>query len=194
MKIIVINGQGGVGKDTFVGYCGYEDMGIYNFSMVDEIKKIALYVGWTGRKSSKDRKFLSDLKDLTSEYSDFPFKSVVNKINETLKDNRYRHKRDQDLIFFIHAREPKDIMRWVKDYGAKTLLIRREDIEGSYGNHADDSVFDIDYDYIIQNNKGLINLKEEAESFINMIREEDWSCAGPGLYDQYYTWSDVRLP
>ena len=175
MKIIVINGQGGVGKDTFVGYCGYEDEGIYNVSMVDGIKDVAETLGWLGGKELKDRKFLSDLKDLASEYSDFPFQSTVSRIKQITNVNKWLDPTvTKNLIFFVHAREPKDIQRWVDDYGAHTLLIRRSDVEGDYGNHADNDVFNIDYNYIIQNDGDLYHLKEMAETFIETIKKEDW--------------------
>lgn len=174
MKIIVINGQGGAGKDEFVGFCGYEDEGIYNFSMVDGIKQVAETMGWTGSKLSKDRKFLSDLKDLASEYNDYPFQYTLKKVKEAVKDYRRYHDLSNEFICFIHARELEDIDRWVCDYGARALVIRRPEVEGSFGNHADDNVFEVDYDYEIWNIGSLYQLKEAAENFIIKIREEEW--------------------
>lgn len=174
MKIIVINGQGGAGKDEFVGFCGYEDEGIYNFSMVDGIKSVAETMGWTGSKLSKDRKFLSDLKDLASEYNDYPFQYTLKEVKEAVKDYRRYHDLSNEFICFIHARELEDIDRWVCDYGARALVIRRPEVEGSFGNHADDNVFEVDYDYEVWNVGSLYQLKEAAENFITKIREEEW--------------------
>lgn len=178
MKIIVINGQGGVGKDTFVGYCGYEDEGVYNYSMISGVKRIAESFGWCGGKAKEDRKFLSDLKDLAAEYSDFPFQDTLRRMKA---DEHYYNKSRMlsnnnapERICFVHSREPRDIERWKTLYGAKTLLIRREQVEGTYGNHADDNVFDIDYDYVFWNNGDLYQLKDQAEKFIAQIREEEW--------------------
>lgn len=173
MKIIVINGQGGCGKDTFVGYCGYEDEGIYNLSMIDAIKDIAQEFGWTGGKELKDRKFLSDLKDLASEYNDFPFQAALQTLRGIVKDYKWRGL-GQELICFIHARELNDIDRWVYDYGARALIIRRPEVEGEYGNHADDDVFEVEYDYEVWNTDDLYSLKDKAERFITQIREEEW--------------------
>lgn len=174
MKIIVINGQGGAGKDEFVGFCGYEDEGIYNFSMVDGIKLVAETMGWTGGKLSIDRKFLSDLKDLASEYNDYPFQYTLKEVKEAIKDYRRYHDLSNEFICFIHARELEDIDRWVCDYGARALVIRRPEVEGSFGNHADDNVFEVDYDYEVWNTGSLYQLKEAAENFITKIREEEW--------------------
>ena len=174
MKIIVINGQGGVGKDTFVGYCGYEDEGVYSFSMVDGIKRTAESLGWVGGKELKDRKFLSDLKDLAAEYNDFPFKDTLNNIRRAAMNYKWYHDCSNELICFVHARELEDIDRWIYDYGARALIIRRSEVEGNYGNHADDNVFEADYNYTIWNNDNLYQLKDAAKDFITQIRNEEW--------------------
>jgi len=174
MKIICINGQGGVGKDTFVDYCGSQKNGIFNISMVDGIKKVASLIGWTGSKEPKDRKFLSDLKDLIAEYNDYPFQDVLNEIN-LAEWYHWAEKLTDELICFVHAREPEDIQRWKDEYGARALLIRREEVEKTYGNHSDDQVFDIDYDYVINNDGKLEDLKDKANSFITDVRKEKWS-------------------
>lgn len=174
MKIIVINGQGGCGKDSFVGYCGYEDEGIYSVSMVDGIKRIAEQLGWRGGKEPDDRKFLSDLKDLAALYSDFPFRQTLKKIKDIVNNYKWYSDNSNELICFVHARELEDIDRFVYDYGARALLIRRPKIEGEYGNHADDNVFEVEYDYEIWNDGDLYLLKDRAEKFIAQIRNEEW--------------------
>ncbi len=173
MKIIIINGQGGCGKDAFVKLCRKHYAYVFSTSMIDGTKEIAKQIGWEGGKSLKDRKFLSDLKDLFGEYNDFPFtytKETVEDLKELFGDS------DKELIIFIHAREPEDIERWVEEYEAITLLIRREEVEGKYGNHADDMVFDIPYDFVIYNNTTLEALEESAETFIENLlsKEESW--------------------
>jgi hypothetical protein len=142
--------------------------------MVDGIKQVAETMGWTGSKLSKDRKFLSDLKDLASEYNDYPFQYTLKEVKEAVKDYRRYHDLSNEFICFIHARELEDIDRWVYDYGARALVIRRPEVEGSFGNHADDNVFEVDYDYEVWNTGSLYQLKEAAENFITKIREEEW--------------------
>ena len=45
-EIVVINGSGGVGKDTFVQFCG-EYTPIMNISSVDKVKEAAkVLAGW----------------------------------------------------------------------------------------------------------------------------------------------------
>lgn len=181
MKILCINGQGGVGKDSFVFFCGTPSSGVYNYSMIDAIKFIATEMGWDGSKDLKDRKFLSDLKDLADGYNDFSFSRVLDEIRFTffnhmdqLNKERESTKKGKEPICFIHARDPKDIERWRNNYGARAILLRRPGIEGEYGNHADDSVFDCDYDYYIFNNGTLEDLRNSAHEFIDKIRKEEW--------------------
>ena len=65
-QIVIINGTGGCGKDTFVSFVSKYKR-VYNFSSIDKVKEIAKLIGWNGGKTDKDRKFLSDLKKLTTE-------------------------------------------------------------------------------------------------------------------------------
>ena len=62
-EIFIINGSGGCGKDTFVELFSkhYGPDKVWNYSSVDKVKRIAKEIGWTGAKTEKDRKFLSDL-------------------------------------------------------------------------------------------------------------------------------------
>lgn len=165
MKIIVINGSGGVGKDTFVSFAAKGDYKVYNFSCVDKIKKLALKIGWNGEKDNRGRRLLSDLKDALDKYDDVSFKSVIEQIKKI-------DKLDKALIF-VHARQPEDIQRWVNETNAKTLLIRRAGVE-RYFNHADLNVYNYDYDYVYSNDKDIEQFEEEAIEFANWIGPKDW--------------------
>lgn len=56
-QIIIINGTGGSGKDTFVDFCSKYG-NVMNFSSIDKVKEIASLIGWNGKKAEKDCKFL----------------------------------------------------------------------------------------------------------------------------------------
>lgn len=168
-QIFIINGSGGVGKDTFVELVSVELNDILkkfhtviNFSSIDKVKEIAREIGWSGRKSEKDRKFLSDLKVLTSEYCDMPFKSMKNKVNDFLKDEESR-------FLFLHIREPEEITRIVKEFGAKTILIKRNVVKHITSNMADENVFNYDYDFVIENNGTIEELHEKAKKFVQEV-------------------------
>lgn len=168
-QIFIINGSGGVGKDTFVNLVS-EVLNdklkrfhtVSNFSSVDKVKEIAKIIGWNGRKTEKDRKFLSDLKILTSEYCDMPFESMKSKVNE-FRDNK------ENKLLFLHIREPEEITRAVKEFDAKTVLITRNSVKHIVSNIADENVFQYDYDFIIENNGTIEDLKGKAQEFIGGI-------------------------
>ena len=157
--IVIINGTGGSGKDTFVSFVSKYNK-VYNFSSIDKVKEIAKEVGWDGGKTEKDRKFLSDLKKLTTEYNDMAFNSIkdaVNKFNNT-----------DEEIMFMHIREPEEVDRAKNAFNAKTLLIKREGLDLIKSNFSDANVENYDYDYII-NNTTLEELEENAKNFYDLI-------------------------
>lgn len=157
------------GKDSFC-YRIKEIMGnryVHVISTVDIIKDIAFNLGWDGKKTPKDRKFLSDLKDLLTEWNDIPFKYVKNKIKSIENTFEY-YDVDFDIsAIFIMCREPKEIERLKKELNAKTILVRRAEAEAKQSsNHADSEVFNYNYDIIIDNNGTLLDLTHKALDFI----------------------------
>lgn len=164
-QVFIINGSGGVGKDTFVDFVS-EKMCTENYSSVDKVKEIAKVIGWDGGKTEKDRKFLSDLKLLTTEYNDMPFQCMKKRVNKFYEDSIA-------VILFLHIREPEEIERAVKEFDAKTILIKRDNIKHIKSNMADENVFNYNYDIIIENNGTLDDFKEAANSFTeNFLKNE----------------------
>lgn len=160
--IVIINGTGGCGKDTFINYLS-KYCKVYNFSSVDKVKEIASIIGWKGTKTDKDRKFLSDLKRLTTEYNDMSFNSIKEAVSI--------FKKSEDEIMFIHIREPEEIKRAAVTFNAKTLLIKREGLKIITSNYSDASVENYNYDYIVLNDS-LENLKKKAKQFIEIVNKE----------------------
>jgi len=70
--VVIINGVGESGKDTFVNLCA-EHATVFNLSTVDKVKDVATLFGWQGDKTPEDRKLLSDLKDAWTKYNNGPF-------------------------------------------------------------------------------------------------------------------------
>ncbi len=158
-NIIIINGTGGSGKDTFVEFVSKYSK-VFNFSSVDKVKEVARVIGWSGTKSEKDRKFLSDLKKLTTEYNDMSFNSIKDAVSKFYSDD--------NEIMFIHIREPEEIKRAVNSFNAKTLLIKRDGQEIIKTNYSDANVENYNYDYIIENTT-LADLDLQAKKLCNMI-------------------------
>lgn len=158
-KIVIINGSGGVGKDTFIELCR-NFAGVKNISSVDKVKEAArILVGWNGEKDEKTRKFLSDLKQLSIDYNDYPLIYIKNQVEEFKAD-------DTQKIMFIHIREISEIEKVKKAVNAKTLLITNKRVEKIETNKSDANVDKFQYDYYIENDGTLDELKEKAKTFI----------------------------
>lgn len=158
--VIIINGTGGSGKDTFVQFVSKYSR-VTNFSSVDKVKSIATIIGWNGQKNEKDRKFLSDLKRLTTEYNDMPFNSIKEAFNI--------FKNSDNEILFIHIREPEEIKRAVITFDAKSLLVKRIGLKNISSNSSDADVDNYDYDFIIENDT-LENLDNKALQFVKKLK------------------------
>lgn len=171
MKIVIINGAPRSGKDTFVGYC-LDKLGKFGFtfSTVDFIKDIAKECGWNGEKTPEDRKFLSELKRLLTEWRDVPYQVMRREIAKVrLLAEQYGIDHNK-FVIFIHCREPEEIERFVKEYDATTVLVRRPEVEtDNQSNSSDSGVFDYTYDVIIWNENSLDHLKLAAEMFVEKI-------------------------
>ena len=164
--IIIVNGPAESGKNTFCSLCRdhayFYDMLIAQISSVDIIKEVARQLGWNGEKDEKSRKFLSDLKDLSMQYSDAPMEYLTREYNG-IKDH-------ENVMLFMHIREPEEIQRAKEHFDALTLLIKRPGYEPIQSNHADRDVDQYDYDYTIVNNGTLAELDRQADDFIKKVK------------------------
>ena len=165
--VVIINGKGKVGKDTLIDFVS-ERYCTINISSIDIIKQVASELGWDGTKNEKSRKFLSDMKKISSEYNNFHIRYVI--------DEYRRFKLSDDYIMFVHIREPEEIDKFItnlkedkffnNDTSIISLLITKDDIDNVvYGNDSDDNVENYDYDFIYNNNLPLDEAKEDFLKF-----------------------------
>ena len=159
--VLVINGQGGVGKDALCDIA-QRHFKVKNVSSITPIKEIAAMCGWDGKKDDRSRKFLADLKQLSIEYNDYPTLWATAQYRDFLASD--------GEVMFVHIREPEEIAKFVKatDGAAKTLLVRAGDRikRGAFGNAADDLVENYNYDHYFMNDKTL----EDAEGeFVKLL-------------------------
>lgn len=160
--VIIINGNGGVGKDTLCNFVN-KKYKVTNISAITPIKKIARQCGWRGEKDPKSRKFLADLKKIFIEYNDLPFRYLTEEYEKFLHNNTQ--------ILFVHIREGEEIDRFKQfvKIPCVTLLIRRDNLSKSWGNDSDDNVENYTYDYIYNNDKSLIEARNDFVVFLQEI-------------------------
>lgn len=162
MKHYIVNGKPQSGKDTFVDeivrLMEKDGMEAVKISSVDKVKKAAYILGWDGVKDAKGRKFLSDLKDMSTLFYNGPFEDM----KEWIYYGEY-----QSIFFFI--REPEEIQKLIDAYPPGTFeticMIRSDNKSDDYGNHADNRVYNFRYDYQIYNDGELNHLMKLAKIF-----------------------------
>lgn len=162
--VIIINGYGGVGKDTLCDYIAshYETI---NVSSITPIKEIAGNYGWNGEKDEISRKFLADLKRTFSDFNGLPTTYLMNEYEKFLNGSA--------VILFAHIRESDEIDKFKTRIKTPciTLLIRGCDNK-SWGNCSDDDVENYTYDYYFHNEKPLIETQKDFHTLINKIVTE----------------------
>ena len=175
--IVIINGRGGVGKDTLIDAVK-KDYCVTNYSSIDRIKEIAALGGWDFKdKSNKGRKLLADLKQAFLAYNDFPFAETIEHINAFLNQERTSSCCD---VMFVHIREPEEISRVIDklvDSGVlvrnkakvTTLLVESSRIKASYGNAADDNVSARHYMFKYMNDMQKERATENFRQYFNNV-------------------------
>lgn len=160
--ILIVNGKPRAGKDTFAEFLN-EHMPVYKYSSIDKVKTIALECGWKGKKEEKDRKFLSELKRITTEYNDMAYNDVLNRVaafdNDEIKED----------VMIIDVREPEEIERLADELGAITVFVKNDNVPEVTSNYADANVENFDYDITIDNSGTLEDFREAVEEFVYIL-------------------------
>lgn len=163
--VVVINGAGGVGKDTMCSFAA-EVYRTRNVSSVEPIKAIARAGGWDGDKSDKSRKMLSDLKALFTQYNDLCFRYIQEQYREFLAG--------PEQVMFVHIREPEEIARFVAvaPERIRTLLITNSAKQAHvYRNASDDNVNNFSYDCVYDNILPLEQTRTAFQAFFRAMFE-----------------------
>ena len=148
--VIIINGSGRTGKDTFCEYFS-KFIPADVVSSVTLVKKaFKILVGEDVPKDEAMRKFLSDMKLAWTAYNDGPTKYMINKVKSCTRP-----------VIFLHIREPEEIDKiktelQLMGYNVTTLLMRNKNVNKIESNMADLNVENYEYDTII-NNETYIN-------------------------------------
>ena len=177
VKVAVINGACGAGKSEFERLCkeqcgflksvpGFtheKKLSVDIISSIDFVKEVATMCGWDGTKTLENRKFLSDLKALLTEWNNVPYK-ILEARAKSLPST-------YDWLMLVDCREPAEIQKLKEGLNATTVLIRRESVESNEtSNSSDANVMNYNYDLTIDNNSDIINLENEVKKFIEYMR------------------------
>ncbi len=165
--VIIINGNGGVGKDTLCEFAQGKYR-VRNVSAITPIKEIARQNGWNGEKDAKSRKFLADLKQVFVEYNDLPL--------QYLQEQYQSFQEGTEEIMFAQIREGEEIDKFKRtvETPCVTLLVsRQQEDHPCWGNASDDNVGDYIYDYHYQNDKSLEEAEGDFLEFLEMIFEKE---------------------
>lgn len=172
--IYIINGMSGVGKSTFCTYVKLlaGDRYATEISTVDMVKEIAKASGyWDGyTKGSAERDLFWNLKNtfknygIERDYGNIPFWDAVKRVDNFMEASNVA---PNETAIFINTRDPEEIEEFVKVLDAKTILIKRAEVEnrGELGEY-DRQIFDYLYDITIINNGTEADLLREAYKFI----------------------------
>ena len=160
--VFIVNGKPRAGKDTFAMILN-RYMDVYKYSAVTKVKEIATLCGWDGQKEERDRKFLHELKMLTSEYSDMSYQDVVNEIE------KYRNGEIEADVFVVDVREPEEIERLAKEVGAITVFIENDNVPAIMSNAADANVENYEYDFVNRNYGTMKDFEDEIKIFMEFL-------------------------
>lgn len=164
-RVFIINGSGGVGKDT-ICQTAAAFWKVQNISSITPILQVARSAGWDGNKTPEARRFLSQLKEICTEFNDLPFRYCMEQYQLFLQS-------DAEMLF-VHIREPEAIERFRQAVGGdcKTVLVRRPSLEqarGALGNRSDDGVNNYSYDGIFVNDGTLEQLPDQVRTFFQQF-------------------------
>ena len=159
--VFIINGSGGVGKDTVCDMAA-RFWRVQNISSITPILDVARAAGWDGVKTPASRRFLSRLKEICTEFNDLPFRYCMEQLELFRQSDRQ--------LLFVHIREPEQIARFrdAAGEGCQAILVRRPALEqarGPLGNRSDDGVNGYDYDHIFVNDGPLDTLPDKVRRF-----------------------------
>lgn len=155
-KVFIVNGIPRSGKDLFAELSA-EYVEVCSYASINYIKDVARLCGWDGGKTERERKFLSDLKLLTSEYNDLSYYKMLEEIAKFNKSSF-----EGDAVLLINVREPAEIAELIKVVHAETIFIENPIVPMITSNMADANVKNYNYDHYIFNNgedKGLFELE-----------------------------------
>ena len=203
VKIVILNGPPGSGKDTFVELTKQlagelskllkYTVTVANISSIDPIKNIAKEMGWDGVKTPETRNMLSELKDISVKYFDYPFKYICNKIESFDPCGGFGSFLGvRSGIIFIHVREVSEIIKLKNKYPAAYTLYIDSDrkIEDDITNKSDNHTSEYKYMYYVTNvfstDNSMNKYKLSVKNFMKKLYHNEITKAIGDFVDNTY--------
>lgn len=182
--IIILNGCGASGKDTFeaeVKDVLPKELVIEHYSSIDPMREILAKMKTITPEApeynkEQIRKALSELKRIWDETYDGSFRYLVNEIDNHINTIMApRTNTNIGSVIFVHIREPENIHKLVDYYRFNsrvvvlTTLVYGRTKPEDFDNDSDRQVTDYNYDLYINNSKDLLTLRSIAIAFAKVI-------------------------
>lgn len=174
LKILMLSGKSGCGKDTFFELSKnlFPSLNIIRFSFADQVKEIALEIGWDGVKDAKGIDFLQKISFAAREYDDQIWLKKIDKILLPLKEST-----NVAILIVTDCRYENQI-DYVKKIDNSTIAIRIErktdnNLTILQKQHPTEISLDNyeKFDYFIENDT-IDNFKNQIINLINKIAYE----------------------
>ena len=176
MKVYVIAGKAGCGKNTTANYIKdyYETLG--KKCVITEISKyLKLFAyeikNWDGKREIKPRSFLQEVgSSIRHELYNEDF--LINRFLEDLKI----YEKYVDVVIVADARLPREIDLIKEKCNAISIRVLNEfsdyKLQGSENNHETETALDNYkmFDYVLHN-KTLDNLKTDTENIVKEVEK-----------------------
>ena len=175
MKIILISGKAGHGKDTVGEYLEkyYSNAGkkvlVCHFG--DAVKHVCTkFFGWDGRKTPEGRKLTQHVATDTTRalYPNF-WADFIIKLLHVFYD-------EWDIVLIPDLRftnEVESMKNWFTDVITcrvnRPNFIREEFTEDTLSHVSENQLDDYNFDYVIENNSTLDDLYKKVDSFIEAV-------------------------
>jgi hypothetical protein len=184
IRLLVVVGRKEVGKDTLANVFLDSYSKFKKYAFADELKKIALKIGWDGKKDIRGRSFLKKIGQLGKENNvNIWVNYVIDNIRQTIIDN-YNSKNEYESLNFVitdcrYLNEMEEIKRFIDSTNAffndnimvmKSVKIVRPLQTLSKEDPDEDEVDKIETDYQIENTGTIKDYISKCNDFYKTMK------------------------
>lgn len=171
MKVLLIGGKAGAGKDTVANFIQHNFPNVKRLALADPIKSIAFSMGWDGDKDEKGRRLLQHLGQVGREYNENMWVA-----DAVWRINLNQLSTDNNLFVISDFRFPNEysvLKETFSDVVTLNIVGRQREMEDSlWKDVSENSLSDFKFDYTLVNSGTLSDLEETVIKFV----EENGLC------------------